>query len=364
MSPCLFAFACGSPEPVLVDSGPDVGEPTSVLAPGPSAVSAPGSDPDPADTGEPVVDSGDTGVPEPDPRPLDVWALGALAHTPAELGAAAELGVRWVRPHPGPFAWEWFEPEPGAFDWSLTDSWVLDAEANLVGTLWPFAGWDQVTCQPASCSVGDEDVFLPRPGRSLSTVLPASRCAPCDADAWVEAVTALVERYDGDGVDDAPGLARPITVWEVLNEPELRSEELTFFFGEAEDYARLLQQTAAAVYEACPECSVLHGGSAGAEESVAFWSAVYQSAVGGAFDIANVHCVHGGDLSTLNVAPLVGQLDAAGLERPIWVTEAELPDDEDPIALIRRGLEAGASKVFVTDVEVAGAVIDALHHGP
>lgn len=314
------------------------------------------------DSAEPPVDTGP--VRRPPPRRLDVQALGTLAHTEVEVRLAGELGVAWLRPHPGPFSWAWFQPAPGQWDWRLVDAWVQlgqEAGVNLVGTLWPYADWDQAVCRPASCTVGPSDAFAPMPGTAPSAgVVPASRCMPCDIDAWAGAVSALVERYDGDGLDDASWLETPVTAWEVLNEPELASDELTFFVGSASEYAQLLEATTSAVHAACPGCEVLHGGSAGAEQSDAWWSEVYTSQGGADFNIANVHYIDGGDVDTLNVSSIGALLEEAELERPIWVTEASVPTHQDPASLLQHAVEAGASKIFVTDLAVAEAVLVAL----
>ncbi len=202
------------------DSDPGDAATVDLTAGGPADVLAPAGDEEaePEDTGTPpATDTADTGEWRvPPPRTLDIQALGALAHDESQLQLAGELGVAWVRPHPGPFSWEWFEPAPGLWDWDLTDTWVRlgqQADVQLVGTLWPYAAWDQATCRPATCEVSPVDEFAPGPGGRSSSSLPVSRCAPCDMMAWTTAAAALVERYDGDSIDDAPGLTQPVTTW-------------------------------------------------------------------------------------------------------------------------------------------------------
>ena len=60
-------------------------------------------------------------------------------------------------------------------------------------------------------------------------------------------------RYDGDGIDDMPGLREPIKYWQVDNEPPhgLR------------DYAGFLKITYRAIKEADPEAKVIIGGVPG-----------------------------------------------------------------------------------------------------
>ena len=42
----------------------------------------------------------------------------------------------------------------------------------------------------------------------------------------------LVDRYDGDGKNDMPGLTKPIKHWQIMNEPEFKM----FFRGKEEDF--------------------------------------------------------------------------------------------------------------------------------
>ena len=77
--------------------------------------------------------------------------------------------------------------------------------------------------------------------------LSKSSYIPKDIDSYSNFVKATVERYDGDGVDDMPGLKNPVKYWQVDNEPP----------GIRRDYAKLLEITYKAVKEADPECKVL-----------------------------------------------------------------------------------------------------------
>lgn len=66
-------------------------------------------------------------------------------------------------------------------------------------------------------------------------------------------VRAVVERYDGDGTDDMPGLRESIKHWQVDNEPPHRLS----------DYAEFLNITYQAIKEADPEAKVIIGGVPG-----------------------------------------------------------------------------------------------------
>lgn len=73
---------------------------------------------------------------------------------------------------------------------------------------------------------------------------------PLDIEAYTAFVRAVVERYDGDGIQDMPGLQAPIKYWQVENEP---------LPGQT-DYADLLRVTATAIKTADPAATVLAAG--------------------------------------------------------------------------------------------------------
>jgi len=100
---------------------------------------------------------------------------------------------------------------------------------------------------------------------------------PYDLEAYRRFVTALVERYDGDGKDDMPGLEIPIKYWEVGNEPSMQSRFNTFLQGSLEDYFKLLKVTYQAVKQADPEVKVVHAGMVGMETwMLSFWEPIFE----------------------------------------------------------------------------------------
>ncbi|VVC02874.1 Uncharacterised protein [Candidatus Burarchaeum australiense] len=260
-----------------------------------------------------------------------------------------QIGVAWERPHPGPFAWGMIEKKDGEFDFSQADRYVKAAQDNgvlLLGTIWPFADWDQAKCRQASaCEVGPADTFY-------NSEIPNSRCKPCDMDKYSAFLRALAERYDGDGVDDMPGLVLPVRYWEVLNEPEMQSGELTFFKGTASDYLEVLKASSKAIKEACPECKIVQAGAAGTEQYMLdYWAGQLDAGAADYFDIANIHYINNGDLASLNVKPFKALFTERGISRPIWVTEAEYGEASTDAAVkssTEGALSAGASKVFFT----------------
>ena len=53
---------------------------------------------------------------------------------------------------------------------------------------------------------------------------PEHKGKPYDMAAYANFIAKLVERYDGDSIDDMPGLTVPIKHWELMNEPEFQTK--------------------------------------------------------------------------------------------------------------------------------------------
>lgn len=169
-------------------------------------------------------------------------------------------------------------------------------------------------------------------------------------EAWAAGVTAFVERYDGDGVADAPG-ARPVVAWEVDNEPDLH-ETLRPGFCPADAHAATLATTAAAVRAADPDAIVLNGGVY-RPATVTGLSWMRAVAAGGvALGGASIHLYAGADAVERLAAAITHTRDAFG-PLPIWVTETSTTGEGDGTG--RRG-EAEQARALV---ELALAARDA-----
>ena len=236
-----------------------------------------------------------------------------------------ELGVHWERPHPGPFIWGAIEKERGgAYDWSQVDNYVRNAQKNgvqIVATIWPYADWDQQQCH----------VKLPSSPRLLfSAQLGDYRGKPCDAGAYQQFVKALVDRYDGDGKNDMPGLKYPIKYWEVDNEPDVAGGSL-FFKGnpQTKDYLELLQETHDAIKQTDPDAKVLNGGIAYLnQQDTPFWQTILSGPGAKDIDILTIHAIElGTDLQMPALNSLMSQL---GLHQPVWVTEIQYLQSFEP----------------------------------
>lgn len=271
--------------------------------------------------------------------------------TDADFEGIRALGAGWDRPHPGPFNWDEIEKVSGTYDWSRADEYVKEAQNygyQLLATIWPFNDRDQ-----AICHSGDPTVV----GDEFAIELASRRYKPCDMTAYSNFVQAMVERYDGDGVEDMPGLRYGIKYWEVSNEPSMQETPLTFFQGTPENYFDILQTTYTAVKAADSGAKVLYAGMAGSGTGVEnFWVNVFNLGADNYFDIANIHIIGFGDEETLNTAWLKDLLSSYNVTKPIWVTEAEIlgtgrSDEEHAEVLVKGYVGAfanGTEKVFYT----------------
>lgn len=295
-------------------------------------------------------------IPVSIPSAVQKNCIGFLTTVPEETENIKLIGAGWTRPHPGPFAWGNIERTQGTYDFSNVDNYVQKTQQNnvaILATIWPFADWDQ-NSNPY-CKVSQNDQFYPKySGDQFS--IPAYRCKPNNTEAYKKFVTALVDRYDGNGSNDMPGLKISIKYWEILNEPELNSPDLKFFIGNDRDYLEILKMSYETIKKQCADCKVLHAGAAGIQESfLSFWDKILTAGGANYFDIANIHHIGTGDIATLNVKRFKALLDKFGLIKPIWVTEAQFPDASADVKSSTYGaLNAGAEKIFFVSFKVGG----------
>jgi hypothetical protein len=155
-------------------------------------------------------------------------------------------------------------------------------------------------------------------------------------DEYVAFVTRFVERYDGDGVDDAPGLLYGVHEFGV-------EREFTGYFGSsAADYLRLLRLAYPAIHAADPEARVLlvaimmidvFDGAPDAAEiehrlevtpSFRKSAADIRAILAGcdAYDIVDFHALGHYTEIVPTVAWLRAELAAAGCDRPLWIGDA------------------------------------------
>jgi hypothetical protein len=226
-----------------------------------------------------------------------------------------ESGASWVRV---PILWEHVEPSnvaPAQYDWAAVDSALAVAKKSggpkVIATIDNNPSW--------IASHGGSPIW---DGME---------------NEFVQFVTALVERFDGDGIDDAPG--SPVVLhWEFYNEPDAQTDHADAGWGDfPERYAAMLKLAHGAVKGANPNAYVIFGGIAfdwytdeGGPFIRNFLDNVLQHGAGPYFDMMNFHTY---PAFSLNWAPhgpglyqkaqaVRAKLAEHGLNKPIIVTEA------------------------------------------
>jgi hypothetical protein len=235
------------------------------------------------------------------------WRFGAFPATPdPRLGAAGftfatELGLTWHRNQVAAF-WTLAQPsgearEKGNFDWTLLDLYCGLPNPGL-DVLWSLAPWNP----------------LERPEPSTF-----------DEPAWRKFVTALIERYDGDGKDDAPGSPQ-VEAWQVVNRPNQLGLPASF-------YAQLVKATREAAREADPAAKLVLGAWGGSdlapEQALQGWPTYFGQVLKGLsgedFDAVALEWFGDARVASASFADYIQlirtQLDLAGFaDKPVWVT--------------------------------------------
>ena len=219
---------------------------------------------------------------------------------------------QWVRPHPGPFVWNNIEKEKGIFTWDKADEYVMYAQNNnqtTIATIWPYSNWEQKSCKRKKA----RSPFGKRFAKYLSK--------PCSMENYKIFLSALVDRYDGDGKNDMPGLTKPIVYWEVMNEPEFKM----FFKGTEDEFVEIFNFSSKLIKSKQKDAVIIMAGAAGMfPESKKFWKSALPK-IKNDFDIANMHHITPPD-GKCDKDFWVGEfselLQSLKIDKPIWVTEA------------------------------------------
>ena len=219
---------------------------------------------------------------------------------------------KWVRPHPGPFVWNNIEKEKGIFSWDKADKYVTYAQNHnqtTIATIWPYSNWEQKSCKRKK----GRSPFGKRFAKYLSK--------PCSMENYKRFLLALVDRYDGDGQNDMPGLIKPIIYWEIMNEPEFKM----FFKGTEDEFVEIFNFSSKLIKSKQKDAVIIMAGAAGMfPESKKFWKSALPK-IKNDFDIANMHHITPPD-GKCDKDFWVGEfselLRSLNINKPIWVTEA------------------------------------------
>jgi hypothetical protein len=244
----------------------------------------------------------------------DADALREVADLSAhdsDLAELLDLGIGFARPHRPrghAFSWSIVQP-PGTtgFDFSLADYVVQQAQQShiqLLVTLYPYA--DSVPIAEAP------------PG------LVPLLVDPDQIDGYQAFVEATVERYDGDGADDMPGLTLPVRHWEMGNEPGCASTDALCH----QQFFDFVAMTWDAIKRADPEAIALPAGAPPiylpgddglSANAVATYTYFFDQGGLAYADAFSIHLSIGSD--TPDVAAYVSWWRAYTGDTPLWLGE-------------------------------------------
>jgi len=153
------------------------------------------------------------------------------------VGTMADLGVYWAS-FGGTFSFNWNllqeRAGDGRYRWERIDRLIELTQSRNIQVI----GYIKAS-QPGGDAVGAG-------GRRIPSL-------PKNIADYQDFVAAVVERYDGDGQDDMPGLTLPIKYWSIEDEPLAPR----YFSGNGADYAKLVYSASRAIKSADPEARII-----------------------------------------------------------------------------------------------------------
>ncbi len=163
---------------------------------------------------------------------------------------------------------------------------------------------------------------------------------------------ALIDRYDGDGINDMPGLTKPIIYWEIMNEPEFKM----FFRGSEDDFVEIFNFSSKIIKEKQKNSIIIMAGAAGMfPENKKYWKSVLPKIINN-LDITNIHHItppEGKCDKEFWVDEFSSLLKSLKINKPIWVTEAMVGKCK-VIATYTRAFANGAEVIIDVGVNAPG----------
>lgn len=275
-----------------------------------------------------------------------------------------DLGIKWVRPNSDIY-WSTVQPtlehrKNGVFDWTIYDAFHgrVPSGVNILGTIdarpW---GSNDFTFKPYTWDFADKEIER----------------------YYIKFVQETVERYDGDGIKDMPGLKSPIKYWQVSNEPAPRplmdgredTKTLRENLKKNPDplgFSHLVEITYKAIKEKNPEAKIALGGMVGGYGFVSkdpftfrevheFYLPILKNLNGKYIDIFDIH-YYGVEWKGMKDAYdfFRRAFDQNGYRNTeIWFTETAAPSNKpfgeklQAITLVKRyvyALSSGVKKIF------------------
>lgn len=200
--------------------------------------------------------------------PIYLEEPGTRTHLPDDAGVSpfgiqgpkeytpnfTRLGVNWVRSSGNiRLSWGEVEPERGRYNFEhlrridKAISGFNSNNVNMMITVYVQNPWDQL---------GDREgkkfwkKWKRNPGKQEGRLRAK---LPKNSAAFLDFIQFIVERYDGDGIDDAPG-SPVVHYWQIVNEADLDWKD------SKANFARLVKHTYKAVKKADPNAKVVLSG--------------------------------------------------------------------------------------------------------
>jgi hypothetical protein len=262
-------------------------------------------------------------APDPDEPDFPPFALGVEYMQLGLEDTYAEAGAGWAKTRLEAFAWRVSEPKAptggeSTYDWRCPDGQI--------------AAWQQAGVTRIQAYLQPESVWG---SRNITSDLRPKQAREDEYRAWVR---TMIERYDGDGEDDMPGLVRPVRHWVI-------GGEWTGFWkpDDPATYLDVLEMTREEALAASDAVQIgaiplllidVFEGNEPTGDQIAMRlaseashrnSAIGVDAILGRddlFDYINVHSL--GDYTELPVTArwLRGEMESRGYDKPIWIDDA------------------------------------------
>lgn len=199
-----------------------------------------------------------------EPMPENKFGFGIEYLMPPPAGLSdiinvySETGATWSKFNGPGTGWGDIEPAPPVngkhkYDWNKVDEMVLTAQKagfrNLIVVLKSSSEW------------GIRKIKVSTPLERLSALRGTVSALPNNDQNlkyYQDYVFNFVERYDGDGHDDLPGLLYPVLDYEI----ETEAQHGVYWKGTADEYVILLKTAYEAVKQANPKARVILSGFA------------------------------------------------------------------------------------------------------
>lgn len=186
------------------------------------------------------------------------YIMPAPPDLPQIINKYREIGATWSKFNGPGTSWhdiEPFSPQNGRHEyrWEKIDNLILTAQKagfkNLIVVLKSNSKWGTYKRKATG--------LLQKISEKRETI----STPPSSKENWKhykDYVSNFVERYDGDGKDDMPGLLYPVLNYEI----ETEAQHHGYWIGTAQEYASLLKAAYGAVKEANPDAKVILSGFA------------------------------------------------------------------------------------------------------